>query len=81
MEQHPTDQLSPGVFLRQGRDDYEKSGRRSAFDTARDAALAAIAAAPEEGVLNEAQLREIAVLAAHADEHIVAAYAGAVEVI
>lgn len=75
------EQLSPQVFLRQGRDDYEKSGRRTAFDAAREAALAAIAAAPEEGVLGEDQLREIAALAAHADEHIVAAYAGAVEVI
>ncbi len=75
------DQLSPQVFLRQGRDDYEKSGRRAAFDEARDAALAAIASAPEEGVLGEDALREIAALAAHADEHIVAAYAGAVEVI
>ncbi len=75
------DQLSPGIFLRQGRDDYEKSGRRTAFDAARDAALAAIAAAPEAGVLDEDQLSEIAALAAHADEHIVAAYAGAVELI
>ena len=75
------DQLSPGVFLRQGRDDYEKSGRRTAFDAAREAALSAIAAAPEEGVLSPEQEREIAALAAHADEHIVAAYAGSVEVI
>jgi len=75
------DQLSPQVFLRQGRDDYEKSGRRTAFDVAREAALAAIASAPEEGVLSEDQVREIANLAAHADEHIVAAYAGKVEVI
>jgi trimethylamine:corrinoid methyltransferase-like protein len=75
------DQLSPGVFLRQGRDDYEKSGRRTAFDAAREAALSAIATAPEEGILSPEQEREIAALAAHADEHIVAAYAGAVEVI
>lgn len=75
------DQLSPQVFLRRGRDDYEKSGRRTAFDAAREAALAAIAAAPEAGVLDADQLKEIAALAAHADEHIVAAYAGAVEVI
>ena len=67
--------------MRQGRDDYEKSGRRTAFDAARDAALTAIASAPEEGVLSEDQVKEIAALAAHADEHIVAAYAGAVAVI
>lgn len=75
------DQLTPGVFMRRGRDDYEKSGRRSAFDEARDAALSAIAAAPEEGFLSEDQVSEIAGLAAHADEHIVAAYAGKVSVI
>ena len=75
------DQLSPGVFLRRGRDDYEKSGRRTAFDTAREAALSAIEAAPEEPVLAREQLAEIAALAAHADREIVAAYAGAVDVI
>lgn len=75
------DQLLPRAFLRQGRDDYEKKGRRTAFDEARDQALSAIAAAPEEGFLSEEQNREIAELAAHADIHIVAAYAGAVTVI
>jgi len=75
------DQLTPKVFKRQGRDDYEKGGRRTAFDEAREAALTAIAAAPEAGFLSEEQNREIAALAAHADEHIVAAYAGAVSVI
>lgn len=75
------EQLVPKVFQRQGRDGYEKSGRRTAFDAAREAALAAIAAAPEEGHLGEDQTREIAALAAHADIHIVAAYAGAVSVI
>lgn len=75
------DQLTPRVFRRQGRDDYEKSGRRTAFDEAREAALSAIAAAPEAGMLSGEQNREIAELAAHADIHIVAAYAGAVSVI
>ncbi len=75
------DQLQRKVFAREGRGDYEKSGRRTAFDTARDAALAAIAAAPEEGVLSEEQTREIAALAAHADVKIVEAYVGAVAVI
>lgn len=75
------DQLLPKAFLRQGRDDYEKKGRRTAFDEAREQALAAIAAAPEEGFLSEEQNREIAELAAHADIHIVAAYAGNVTVI
>lgn len=75
------DPFAPQVFLRRGRDDYEKSGRRTTFDAAREAALAAIAAAPEEGVLDADQIAEIAALAAHADKHIVAAYADAVEVI
>lgn len=75
------DQLIPGVFLRQGRDDYEADGRRGAFEQARDRALAAIAAAPEQGVLSEERNREIAALAARADEHIVRVYQGAVQVI
>jgi trimethylamine:corrinoid methyltransferase-like protein len=75
------DQVIPGVFLRQGRDGYEKSGRRTAFDAARDQALQAIADAPEQGLLSSEQEAEIAGLAAHADIHIVAAYAGAVQVI
>jgi trimethylamine:corrinoid methyltransferase-like protein len=75
------DQLIPGVFQRQGRDDYEASGRRGAFEAARDRALAAIAAAPQGGVLNADQNREIAVLAAKADEHIVRVYQGAVQTI
>ncbi|MEX5727669.1 trimethylamine--corrinoid protein Co-methyltransferase [Rhodovulum iodosum] len=75
------DQLAPRIFTRQGRDDYEASGRRTSFDAAREAALSAIAAAPEGGVLSAEQEREIAALIAHADEHIVAAYAGKVTVI
>ncbi|MCV2866111.1 trimethylamine methyltransferase family protein [Albidovulum sediminicola] len=75
------DQLSPKVFKRIGRDDYEKSGRRAAFDEAREFALAAIAAAPEQGLLSAEQEREIAALTARADEHIVAAYSGVVSVI
>jgi trimethylamine---corrinoid protein Co-methyltransferase len=75
------DQLIPGVFQRQGRDDYEASGRRGAFEAARDRALAAIDAAPEGGVLNADQNREIAALAAKADEHIVRVYQGAVQTI
>lgn len=73
--------MIPSVFQREGRDDYEASGRRAAFDVARDRALAAIAAAPEEGVLSEDQNREIAALAARADDHIVKVYQGAVQTI
>ncbi len=41
------DQFTPRVFQRMGRDDYEASGRRGAFEVARDQALSAIAAAPK----------------------------------
>jgi trimethylamine---corrinoid protein Co-methyltransferase len=75
------DQLIPGVFQRQGRDDYEVDARRGAFEAARDRALAAIAAAPEGGVLSPEQSHEIAALAARADEHIVRVYQGAVQTI
>lgn len=75
------DQLVPDVFQRVGRDDYEASGRRTAFDVARDQALAAIDAAPAAGVLSEDQNREIAALAAAADKHIVEVYQGAVDTI
>ncbi len=76
-------QYQPEVFLRQGRDDYEKSGRRTAFDVAREFALEAIKKAPEEGVLDEDQRREIAGIVAAGDDHIVALNAapGAVGVI
>ena len=75
------DQVIPNVFLREGRDDYEASGRRGAFEQARDAALASIANAPESGFLNADQNREIAQLAAKADQHIVEVYSGPVEMI
>ena len=75
------DQLIPSVFQRDGRDDYEASGRRGAFEAARDRALAAIDAAPPEGVLSIDQNREIADLAAKADTHIVRVYQGAVQTI
>ncbi len=75
------DQLIPRVFQRQGRDDYEAGNRRGAFEAARDRALGTIAAAPEGGVLDPDQNREIAMLAAKADEHIVRVYQGAVQTI
>lgn len=75
------DQFTPRVFQRMGRDDYEAASRRGAFEEARDQALAAIAAAPEEGVLSEDQNREIAKLAKAADRHIVEVYRGKVETI
>jgi len=77
------DQHMPQVFLRQGRDDYEKSGRRTAFDMAREKALALIKAAPEQGVLSQEQQREITAVVAAGDKYIVEKNAapGAVDVI
>jgi len=74
------DQLIPRVFQRMGRDDYEASGRRTALDAAREAALSAIEAAPPSH-LSEDQAREIAALTRAADRHIVEVYQGAVETI
>ncbi len=75
------DKQVPEICPRVGRDDYEESGRRTAFNVARDHALAAIDAAPEEGVLSADQRKENATLAAAADKHIVEVYKGAVETI
>ena len=75
------DQMIPGVFQRMGRDDYEAGDRRGAFEEARDAALASIANAPEGGLLDDDQNREIAELAKRADKHIVEVYSGKVETI
>ena len=74
------DQLSPRAFLRQGRDDYEASGRRTAFDQARDMALEFIANAPEQGVLSEDACQEIDKVTAEGDKAILA-NAGATQVI
>jgi len=76
-------QHMPDVFLRQGRDDYEHSGRRTAFDEARQKALDLIAAAPPEGVLSADQRKEITGIVAAGDTVIVAANSasGAVDVI
>lgn len=65
-------QHQPDVFLRMGRDDYEKSGRRTAFDEAREKALRLIREAPEAGVLDEDQRREIAEIREAADRIILA---------
>jgi len=77
------DQHMPDVFLREGRDDYERSGRRTAFEVARDRALDLIAAAPPEGVLSEDQRREIADVVAAGDKCVLEMNAapGAVSVI
>lgn len=75
------EQHVPGVFLRQGRDDYEAAGRRTAFDVARERALALIQAAPEEGFLSQEQQREIAQVVAAGEKVVLEATSGAMDVI
>lgn len=74
------EQHQPDVFLRMGRDDYEASGRRTAFDAARDKALRLIKNAPAEGILSEDQRREIEQIRKDADR-IILADQGATQVI
>lgn len=64
-------QYRPAVFQRQGRDDYEKSGRAGAVEAARDRALSLIAAPPPPGLPDEDQRREIAKVVAAADVDII----------
>lgn len=61
------DQHQPDVFLRMGRDDYESSGRRTAFDAAREKAQNLISQAPAEGILSEDQRKEIESIRKDAD--------------
>ncbi|MDQ2089017.1 trimethylamine methyltransferase family protein [Marimonas arenosa] len=75
------DQHVPEVFLRQGRDDYEKSGRRTAFEAARERALALIAAAPEKGYLSADQQHEIAEVVKAGEKVVLEATSGKMEVI
>ncbi|MEZ5925305.1 MAG: trimethylamine methyltransferase family protein [Hyphomicrobiaceae bacterium] len=69
---HCRQQLVPHAFLRQGRDDYEKSGRRTAADAARDICLELMAKAPPPGLPDETARREIEAIVADADREILA---------
>lgn len=75
------EQHVPGVFLRQGRDDYEKAGRRTAFEVAQEKAMELINAAPEEGYLNEDQRREIAEVVKAGEAFVLEATSGTMEMI
>lgn len=57
---------------RMGRDDCEASGRRTAFDAARDKALQLIREAPEKDIQSEDQRSEIDRILADADSIILA---------
>jgi trimethylamine:corrinoid methyltransferase-like protein len=66
------DQFVPRAFLRQGRDDYEASGRRSALDRAREICLELMQRPPPEGLPGADAKREMADVVAAADRHILA---------
>lgn len=69
---HCRDQFVPRAFLRQGRDDYEASGRRTAFDQAREICLELMHRPLPEGLPGEDAQREMAEVVAAADRHILA---------
>jgi trimethylamine:corrinoid methyltransferase-like protein len=70
--EHCRDQFVPRAFLREGRDDYEASGRRTAFDRAREICLDLMHRPWPEGLPNDDARREMAEVVAAADRHIVA---------
>jgi trimethylamine:corrinoid methyltransferase-like protein len=72
---HCRDQFVPRAFLREGRDDYEASGRRTAFDQAREICLDLMQRPLPEGLPGEHAKREMADVVAAADRHILAAAA------
>ncbi len=69
--EHCREQLPPQSYLRQGRDDYESSKRRTAFDEARETALSLIRDGVDRKYLNDDAKREIADVVEAADRHIV----------
>jgi trimethylamine---corrinoid protein Co-methyltransferase len=52
-------QYQPRVFLRDNRDDYEASKRRTAFDHARDLCVDYVRRPPPPALPDEAQCREM----------------------
>ena len=68
-------QLVPEVFLRENRDSYEASHRRTAIDQARDRCLELMRRPAPAGLPDEAAQKEIADVVAAADRHIVGAEA------
>ena len=68
-------QFVPSAFLRQDRDGYETSGRRTAFDQARDICLDLLAKPPPHNLPDETSIAEMANVVALADKHILEAAA------
>jgi len=64
-------QYRPDIFKRDRRDDYDKAGRRGAWEAARDRARALIAADLPGGLPDAAARAEIARLRKRADEEII----------
>ena len=65
-------QYRPGVFRRDRRDDYDRAGRRGAWEVARDRAKRLIAADLPDGLPDEGARAEIERLRARADAEIAA---------
>ncbi len=68
-------QFVPTAFLRDSRDDYEASGRRTTLQQARDICLELTKRPPPEGLPGEDALREMAAVVAVADREILGAAA------
>lgn len=66
-------QYQPRVFLRENRDGYEASGRRTAFDHARELCAEFIRRPPPAGLPDDDQCREMDAIVAAADREILAA--------
>ncbi len=67
------DQHLPEAFMREDRDSYEKSGRRGAFEQAREICLDLINRPPPEGLPGADAVNELADVVAAADKHIIGA--------
>jgi trimethylamine:corrinoid methyltransferase-like protein len=69
------DQYHPRVFLRENRDDYERSGRRTVLDQTRMQCLDYIRRPPPEGLPSPDVVKEMRHLTAAADRDILGAAA------
>ena len=69
------EQYRPRVFLRENRDDYERSNRRTAFDHARELCLDYMNRTPPAGLAGAAQVAEMQAVVADADKVILGAEA------
>jgi len=66
-------QFTPDVLLRENRDSYEASGRRTAIDKARDLCLDLLRRPPPAGLPDEAVRRDMAAVVAAGDADILGA--------